>query len=255
MKGERTCYTPLFLYLMLMVSDWEVQIKAQIRLRYAQQAENESWKTKNPNETGYPIDLIENLPPDLVAQYSGCGYLFKDINFDGSEMVLDLGSGAGLDSYIASTLLNTGEVFSLDMTFEMLSNHNIHNIKSICADMEYLPISDASIDVIIANASFNLSINKEKALSEAFRVLKDNGRLIMRDIIKVTDLPLEVLTDPLSFNTSLGGALDELSLESKIGKAGFIDIVISDYQPFSYVKSVKIEAKKISINPPPSLSR
>ena len=110
--------------------------------------------------------------------------------------------------------------------------------------MEYLPVSDASIDVIIANASLNLSINKEKALSEAFRVLKDNGRLIIRDIIKVADLPQEVLTDPLSFNTSLGGALDELSLKSKIRKAGFLDIIISDYQPFSYVESVKIEATK-----------
>jgi ubiquinone/menaquinone biosynthesis C-methylase UbiE len=130
----------------------------------------------------------------------------------------------------------------------MLSNHNIHNIKRICADIEYLPISKSQIDLIIANASFNLSINKEKAFSEAFRVLKANGRLVMRDIIKVTDLPQEILTDPLSYNTSLGGALYEDSLRSQIENAGFLDVIISDYKAFSYVVSVKIEARKPYMN-------
>ncbi|MDC0196747.1 methyltransferase domain-containing protein, partial [Gammaproteobacteria bacterium] len=137
--------------------------------------------------------------------------------------------------------------FSVDMTFEMLSNHNINNIKRICADMEYLPIINSQIDLIIANASFNLSISKEKAFNEAFRVLKENGRLVMRDIIKIADLPQEILSDPLSYNTSLGGALDEDSLRSIIENAGFLDIIISDYQAFSYVVSVKIEARKPAI--------
>ena len=159
-------------------------------------------------------------------------------------MVLDLGSGIGLDSYIASTFLSTGKVFSLDMTYEVLSNHNTNKINSICADMEYLPIENCCINIIIANASFNLSINKERAFNEAFRVLKNSGRLVMRDIIKVEELPQEILIDPLSFNTSLGGAIDELSLKSKLGKAGFVDIIISDRQNFSYVESVKIEAIK-----------
>jgi SAM-dependent methyltransferase len=227
-----------------MISDWGMQIKLQIRRRYAKQAGIQSCDTNKLKDSGYPNNLIKKLPLNLAAQYSGCGYLFNDINFDGSEIVLDLGSGAGVDSYIASTFLSTGEVFSIDMTFEMLSNYNIHNIKPICADIEYLPTRDSRIDLIIANASFNLSINKEKAFSEAFRVLKGNGRLVMRDIIKVADLPQEILTDPLSFNTSLGGALDEESLRSEIENVGFVDIIISDHKPFSYVESVKIEAKK-----------
>jgi len=122
---------------------------------------------------------------------------------------------------------------------------NIQNVKPICADIEYLPIRDAHVDLIIANASFNLSVDKKKAFSEAFRVLKENGRLVMRDIIKVGDLPQEVLIDPLSFNTSLGGALDEESLRLEMEDAGFVGIVISDHQPFSYAESVKIIAKKV----------
>jgi arsenite methyltransferase len=235
---------------MRMISDWEIQIKAQIRRRYAQQAANQPENTNKLNKSRYPKDLIKNLPLALAKQYSGCGYLFKDIGFDGSETVLDLGSGAGIDSYIASTFINTGKIFSIDMTFEMLSHHNIQNIKPICADLEYLPIVSSCIDLIISNASFSLSISKEKAFSEAFRVLKGNGRLVIRDIIKVTDLPQEILADPLSFNTSLGGALDEDNLRSQIEDVGFVDIIISDHQPFSYVTSVKIEAKKpLNIHP------
>ena len=67
----------------------------------------------------------------------------------------------------------------------------------------------------------------------------------MRDIIKVADLPQEVLIDPLSFNTSLGGALTEKDLRSEMEEAGFVDIIISDHQPFSYAESVEIKAKKI----------
>jgi arsenite methyltransferase len=227
-----------------MISDWEIHIKAQIKRRFAQQSANQSSNINKLMMSGYPSNLIKNLPLSLAKQYSGCGYMFNNISLDGNETVLDLGSGAGIDSYIASTFLNTGNVLSVDMTFEMLSNHNINNIKQICADIEYLPIINSQIDLIIANASFNLSISKEKAFNEAFRVLKENGRLVMRDIIKVADLPQEILSDPLSYNTSLGGALDEDSLRSKIKNAGFLDIIISDYQAFSYVVSVKVEARK-----------
>jgi len=193
---------------------------------------------------GYPQEILENLPSTLLQQYSGCGYLFRDIEFNNNELILDLGSGAGLDSYLATKYFNAGRVLSLDLTFEMLENHHVYNIKAICGDMEYLPINDLQLDVIIANASLNLATNKEKALGEAFRVLKHNGRIIMRDVVNVGELPQEVLIDPLSFNTSLGGALNEQALRSKIESVGFVDIDISDHQSFSYLESVKIEATK-----------
>ena len=227
-----------------MESDWENKIKALIKRRYARQNRNKNRNSISPHEMGYPQEILENLPSTLLQQYSGCGYLFRDIEFNSNELILDLGSGAGLDSYLATKYFNAGRVLSLDLTFEMLENHHVYNIKAICGDMEYLPINDLQLDVIIANASLNLAANKEKALGEAFRVLKYNGRIIMRDVINVGELPQEVLIDPLSFNTSLGGALNEQSLRSKIESVGFVDIDISDHQPFSYLESVKIEATK-----------
>jgi ubiquinone/menaquinone biosynthesis C-methylase UbiE len=227
-----------------MYSNWENEVKAQIKRRYAQQTKNKNRNTKSACEMGYPKNILENVPRTLLQQYSGCGYLFKDMNFNGNELILDLGSGAGLDSYLASKHLDTGEVFSLDITFEMLADQAAYNIKSICGDMEYLPISNLQVDLIISNASLNLATNKDTALREAFRVLKHNGRIVMRDLIRVEELPQEVLTDPLSFNTSLGGALDKHSLISKIKNVGFVNITISDHQPFSYLESVKIEAHK-----------
>jgi SAM-dependent methyltransferase len=244
-EGARSCETPLFLYPEHMTETWEQQVKAQIRRRYANQiGENGAAKAI---EHGYPSDLIESLPPALIEGYSGCGYLFEGLEFSGDETVVDLGSGAGVDSYIASTRLPRGTVISVDMTFEMLPKINYQQLLiNICGDIEYLPLADACADIIIANASFNLAISKEKAFAEAFRVVKSNGKLVARDLIKTEDLPAEVLSDPLSYNTSLGGALEEDALISEIEKAGFKNVTLSDHRPFSYVHSVKIEAMKLS---------
>jgi len=236
-----------FLYPQRMTSDWETQVKAQIKRRYAAQAKGPSSDgATKAIAAGYPRDLIETLPPALVASYSGCGYMFEGYKIDGDETVIDLGAGAGLDSFIAAQHLDTGQIISVDMTFEMLANTAPAKIKSLCADIEYLPLENACADLVIANASLNLAISKERAFSEAFRILKPGGRLIARDLIKTEELPAEVLTDPLSFNTSLGGALEETVLIVEIEKAGFADISISDHRPFSYAHSVKIGAIKPS---------
>ena len=121
-EGARSCETPLFLYPEHMTETWEQQVKAQIRRRYANQiGENGAAKAI---EHGYPSDLIKSLPPALIEGYSGCGYLFEGLEFSGDETVVDLGSGAGVDSYIASTRLPRGTVISVDMTFEMLPKIN-----------------------------------------------------------------------------------------------------------------------------------
>jgi arsenite methyltransferase len=235
-----------------MTSSWESQVKAQIKRRYAVQAEAVSKTPGNGAEkaieAGYPLDLIESLPPALTASYSGCGYLFKGLNFKGDETLIDLGAGAGLDSYIAAQHIPNGQVISVDMTYEMLATMTAQqsSIKLLCADIEYLPLQDASADMVIANASINLAISKEKVARETFRVLKEGGLLVARDLIKTEELPAEVLTDPLSYNTSLGGTLEEAALIAEIEKAGFKEVRISDHRPFSYVHSVKIEAVKLS---------
>jgi SAM-dependent methyltransferase len=235
----------LFDYLIFMPSDWEKQIKAQIKMRYASQALGIK-RSGNASavKDGYPAELIANLPNRLTANYSGCGYIFSNLKFSGSETIINLGAGAGLDSFIAAQQVPNGLVISVDITFEMLLNFNQKNIYNLCADIEYLPVDDSCADIIIANASLNLTISKKAAFKEAFRSLKKGGRLIARDLIKIEDLPVEVLTDPLSCNTSLGGVLKEDALIAALEKAGFEDTIISDHRPFSYVHSILIEATK-----------
>tara|TARA_B100000315_G_scaffold245251_1_gene270921 strand:+ start:3990 stop:4679 length:690 start_codon:yes stop_codon:yes gene_type:complete len=226
-----------------MTSEWEQQIKAQIKRRYAGLESSAEDGAAKAVAHGYPAELISELPPALAAGYSGCGYLFEGLDFKGDETVVDLGSGAGLDSYIATLQLTNGTVISIDMTIEMLEKVNLRlSINYLCADIEALPLKDSCADLVIANASFNLAISKTKAFAEAYRVLKSGGRLVARDLVKEGELPAEVLTDPLSFNTSLGGALEEDALIAEIAKAGFEDITLSDHKEFSYVQSVKIQA-------------
>ena len=229
-----------------MESNWERKLKSQIRRRYAKQSKTASEGKKKAINIGYPPSLLGELPSTVVANYSGCGYLFNGVNFNGNEIVIDLGCGSGLDSYISSKYLNTGKVISIDMTFEALSKNKVQNILPLCADIEFLPISDHSADIVIANACFNLTISKKRAFEEAFRILRNNGRLVIRDLVKVKELPPEVISDPLSYSTSLGGVLDEQTLISIINKTGFTKISCTDYQNFSYVQSIKIEATKPS---------
>jgi len=226
-----------------MTDDWERQVKAQIRQRYAGQTGNAKIGAEKAIAQGYPAELISGLPPELVAGYSGCGYLFDGLDFNAGETVVDLGAGAGLDSWIAASQLSHGTVISVDMTIEMLKKVNDQQlIINLCADIEALPLENACADVVIANASFNLAIDKAKAFGEARRVLKTGGRLMARDLIREGELPSEVLADPLSYNTSLGGALKEADLITRIEEAGFSEVSVTDHRPFSYVQSVKITA-------------
>lgn len=228
-------------------SSWEQQVKEQIRRRYA--ALNFPPDGANRAvKAGYPAELIAQAPDWLTASYAGCGYLFDDIALQGDEVVVDLGCGAGLDSYFASRMLaDEGRVIAIDMTMEMLAlveDLPTSNIYPLAGDIEYLPVADGIADLVIANASFNLTLDKNKAFGEAYRVLKKGGRLEACDLVKDGDLPPEILTDPLSYNTSLGGALEEEKLIAEIKKVGFADAKISGHRPFSYVHSVKIEARK-----------
>ena len=115
-------------------NNWEGQIKAQIRRRYASQAKRPApGGGAKAVETGYPADLINNLPTTLTANYSGCGYLFSGMSFNGTETVINLGAGGGLDSFIAAQQVPNGMVISIDMTIEMLQNINTRNIHNLCA--------------------------------------------------------------------------------------------------------------------------
>jgi len=226
---------------------WEVQLKQQIRRRYDRLASADVViisTYENAIDAGYPAEWLDHVPPKLQALYSGCGFLWKQVKPDEISVSVDLGSGAGFDSYIAKNVLAWKRVISVDLAPIMSRSAKKFDCEVITGDIERLPLPNGLADTVFGNASFNLAADKRKAFAEAFRILKPGGQLRLRDLVLENDLPPEVREDPLAFNTSLGGAVEEDAWRQAMEYAGFCNITFSDHRPFSYVISTLIQAKR-----------
>jgi SAM-dependent methyltransferase len=205
-------------------------------------------------QAGYPAASLAALPRDTVARYCGCGYALGDLDLRGVQLVVDLGCGVGLDACLVAAMLDAGaRVIGVDITQAMLKR--VHEaagqlssdaIRPVAGDMEQLPLRDAIADVVLANASFNLTLNAQAAFAEAARILRPGGWLIARELVKDRELPAELATDPLGWNTSLGGVPDEALLRAMLLGAGFDDVRLVDHRSFSPVTSVRLSARRCS---------
>ncbi len=165
-------------------------------------------------------------------------------------MAVDLGCGAGLDTcLVAGRLPQDALVVALDLAPSMLERTRDAAgafggaaLGLVAADMEQLPIADATADLVLANASFNLVIDKHAAFAEAARILRPGGRLVARDLVREGPLPVEIAQNSAAWNTSLGGVLEQDELERALRAAGFVDIEISHHRPFAAVVAVRIHA-------------
>jgi arsenite methyltransferase len=166
--------------------------------------------------------------------------------------VLDLGSGAGLDCFLAATKVGpSGRVIGLDMTDAMLEKAQknqallgLANVEFRKGEMEQMPITDASIDVIISNCVINLSPDKDRVFSEAHRVLKSGGRLMVADIVTAGELPAELRTAE-AWTGCIGGAIPLDDYIGKLKAAGFTEVEVvasQEWQPL--MLSAKIKAVK-----------
>jgi ubiquinone/menaquinone biosynthesis C-methylase UbiE len=151
------------------------------------------------------------------------------------EVVLDLGSGAGFDAFLAAQQVGpSGFVIGVDMTPEMIKKARrnalkaeVKNIQFRLGEIEHLPIEDHSIDVVISNCVINLSPEKEAVFREAYRVLKPGGRFAISDIVATAELPNEVKNDPTLICGCMGGAVTIDRLKALIERAGFVDVHIT----------------------------
>jgi SAM-dependent methyltransferase len=174
------------------------------------------------------------LPDEAVAASLGCGNPTALAELAPGEVVLDLGSGGGIDVLLSARRVGpTGKAYGLDMTDEMLAlarenqqKAGVENVEFLKGEIEAVPLPDASVDVIISNCVINLSADKDRVLAEAFRVLKPGGRLAVSDVVVRGEVPQEIRRNVELWIGCVAGALDEQDYRAKLAKAGFeaIDI-------------------------------
>ncbi len=196
----------------------------------------------------------------------GCGNPRAIASIRPGETVLDLGSGGGFDCFLAAAETgNSGQVIGVDMTPDMISKARNNadkgqyaNVEFRLGEIEYLPVANETVDVIISNCVINLSPDKTRVFSEAFRALKKGGRLAISDVVASTELPQHIREDVQLYSGCMAGASDIEELEQILTDRGFTDIriapkdeskeFIKDWAPGrgveEYVVSATIEAVK-----------
>jgi|SRR5579872_1303648 len=169
------------------------------------------------------------LPEEAVLASLGCGNPTALAELNPGEVVLDLGSGGGIDVLLSAQRVGpTGKAYGLDMTDEMLALANENkrkaeavNVEFLKGEIENIPLPDNSVDVIISNCVINLSADKDRVLREAFRVLKPGGRFAISDIVTRGEINNEIRRSVLLWIGCVAGALDESEYRAKLKAAGF----------------------------------
>lgn len=222
------------------------KIKDAVRATYSQIAEgsqqsccscSECCGTISPSALteaiGYTKEDLEIIPEESSLGL-GCGNPTAIAELREGEAVLDLGSGAGMDAFLAAGKVGTnGRVIGVDMTRAMIEkaraiakNNGCENVEFRLGEIEKLPVDDSSVDTIISNCVINLSPDKSKVFREAYRVLKPGGKLIVFDIVSEQKLPGGMRENLLAWAGCVAGALEQQEYLAKIEEAGFVDLQV-----------------------------
>ncbi|MCL6089145.1 MAG: arsenite methyltransferase [Candidatus Marsarchaeota archaeon] len=206
---------------------------------------------------GYSDAEINNVPEANLGL--GCGNPTALSQMKEGDVVLDLGSGAGFDAFLSARRVGkSGKVIGVDMTPAMVkkaranaAKHGYSNVEFKLGDIEELPLADASVDVVISNCVINLAPDKDKVFSEAFRVLKDGGKMFVSDIVLLKELTAAQRNDDELVCGCVGGALLRDVYLKKLEDAGFKVRILGEDKDISKrqydgipLESLKIEARK-----------
>src|ERR1700683_4043490 len=182
----------------------------------------------------YDSSQAGQIPEEALLASLGCGNPTALAQLNPGEVVLDLGSGGGIDVLLSAKRVGpSGKAYGLDMTDEMLAlaNENkrkagVENVEFLKGEIEHIPLPDNSVDVIISNCVINLSSDKDKVMREALRVLKPGGRFAVSDVVTRGEMPDEIRQSMLLWVGCIAGALEENDYRGKLAAAGFETIEI-----------------------------
>jgi len=242
----------------------EEKVKKMVRKGYAKVAkiERSCCAPEISEKMGYSKDELGSVPEGADLSL-GCGNPLAFASLKPGETVVDLGSGGGLDCFLAANKVGgKGRVIGVDMTPEMIdrarenlrkSKHN--NVEFRLGEIENLPVADNTADIVISNCVINLSPNKKRVFEEAFRVLKPSGRLMISDIVLLKELPEAIKKSVQAYIGCVAGAVRKDEYIKLINNAGFqqvrvveeahfpIEYVVDDPTTQAIIKKSKISAK------------
>jgi len=248
----------------------EQDIKDVIKDRYGKIARGEQTfccPTCGPTTTdqclavGYTAEDLRLVPESAILGV-GCGNPTALADLKVGEIVLDLGSGAGIDVFLAAKKVGQhGRVIGVDLTEDMVARgrqlaqeHGFGNVEFRQGDIEHLPVDSATVDVIISNCVINLTPDKLVSFKEIHRVLRPGGRILIADLVTAGDLPPDVRASAAAWADCLAGAMPKTAYLETIRRAGFADVAVVSESPYEapgmderlqgQIISVKVRAVK-----------
>jgi arsenite methyltransferase len=223
------------------MSEPHVDIRDTVRDHYAKVAQSEATCCEGDTscgrsiseQIGYSKEDLASLPEEAEMGL-GCGNPISFAELKTGEVVLDLGSGGGVDCFLASKIVGaTGKVIGVDMTPEMISkarknaaSGNYQNVEFRLGEIEHLPAGDNTIDAVISNCVINLSPSKLQVYKEAYRVLKPGGRFAVADMVALRPLPQDLKNDLAAYTGCIAGAELVSQLQTWLAEAGFEHVQI-----------------------------
>ncbi len=223
----------------------EEKVHKVVRERYGKIAKTKAQPcgcgcTSTSQQIGYSKNELSSVPAGADLNL-GCGNPIALASLKEGETVIDLGSGGGLDCFLAAKKVGAkGKVIGIDMTAEMLERARANakkggyqNVEFRLGEIENMPVADNTADIIISNCVVNLSPDKQRVFNEAYRVLKSNGRLMISDMVLLKDLPERVNSSVLAYVGCVAGADLKEDYLGKIKQAGFrnVEVVTENHMP------------------------
>jgi SAM-dependent methyltransferase len=243
------------------------ELEAKVKAMYRSVAENPHGEfhfemgRAMAERLGYaPVDL-DRIPQEAIDSFAGVGYYFHLAELKPGETVLDLGSGSGMDTFIASLKVGpTGKVIGVDMTDEqrakaerLRDRDRFNNVTYLKGYIENVPLSAASVDAVISNGVINLATDKTLVFREAARLLKPGGRMAISDIVTEVQLPETIVCNSTLWAACIGGAAQQDNYRAQIQAAGLSVVKVQENPTYQFISdnargaSKKFGVKSISL--------